>query len=178
VNTLLKDYLALLSKVDAHFAKLAKDHAADISCRRGCAKCCVAGIAVCRVELDHIADFMKERGIAKPANRKDGHCLFLGAGETCIIYEARPVVCRLWGAPLLYGKGISDEFPQAAAKRSAAEDEMMLACCSLNFKGRKKLAGDSVMNADVVHAALAAINKVYCSKVDKDSTDRVPMDDL
>ena len=95
-----------------------------LKCRRGCAHCCHTGIAATQLEWDGILNNVMENGIdlnqvIKRAERtinrvhevirsKKNHeqidwhrlvinqpCPFLGDEQTCLVYEDRPLDCRL-----------------------------------------------------------------------------------
>jgi hypothetical protein len=91
--------------VDTLAATLFDVHRARMSCRRGCASCCIDDITVWEVEADRIREECGDvlRGTPGPA----GGCAMLDGDGGCRIYAARPYVCRTQGLPLrwLDGRG-------------------------------------------------------------------------
>ncbi len=95
------------AKVDAFFARVEARHGTDMQCATGCSDCCHARLTVTSTEAraierelatwtpDRRAALAAHAGAA-PADR----CAALDAGGRCLIYAARPVVCRSHGAPI------------------------------------------------------------------------------
>ncbi len=68
--------------------------------------------------------------------------------ERCLLYEARPIICRTHGLPIVYtqeGAQISD-------------------CCPLNLTGTTSLSGSDVVNLDTLNTLLTAINATYLAQ--------------
>ena len=66
-----------------------------MKCQANCARCC--GPLICSdTDSDRIARYVAEHGIEA---RDNGplECPFVGEDRGCLIYPARPVVCRLYG---------------------------------------------------------------------------------
>jgi len=133
---------ALHAEVDARAARLAERHRARLSCRRGCAACCVDDLRVFEIEAERIrrahAELLAD-GDPHPA----GACAFLDAQGACRVYADRPYVCRTQGLPLRWleerGDGVvehRDICPLNAAGEpveALAEDD----CWTLGpFEGR------------------------------------------
>ncbi len=70
-----------------------------LSCRRGCADCCVDGLTVFDVEAERIRRQYPEVLAEEPGPA--GRCAFLSPEDrSCRIYQARPYVCRTQGLGL------------------------------------------------------------------------------
>lgn len=157
----MNNYLNLLDKIDRFAASVRGRHEAEFACRPGCSECCVSGITVWRVEFDRVESYIKERlpSAAAPlteGREPPGPCPLLDKACRCTIYEARPVVCRLWGLPQL----------SAGA----------LTCCDKNFRNDTRaedLSAADVVDMDTVLKTLAAINHVYCKERGLDPTERL-----
>lgn len=100
-------YPELAAKVDAFFARVEARHGADMKCGSGCHHCCHVRLSITRVEADAIRaevaswDAARKRALtanaaASPPNR----CAALGPDGRCLVYAARPIVCRSHGAPI------------------------------------------------------------------------------
>lgn len=95
-----------------HLQRMQPAQAAQVPCRRGCAACCHQHVTITKPEallLLHYAqaeqvplDWQLVQRQAENASlarwhkqpREDWRCAFLGADDTCMAYEYRPMVCR------------------------------------------------------------------------------------
>jgi Fe-S-cluster containining protein len=100
-------YPELAAKVDAFFARVMARHGQDMACNSGCSHCCHARLSITGVEADAIVELVEamspdERAAlaanvaAAPADR----CAALSPAGRCLVYAARPIVCRSHGAPV------------------------------------------------------------------------------
>src|SRR5262245_33851552 len=99
-------YPELAAKVDGFFVRVQARHGDDMRCGSGCHHCCHVRLSVTTGERDasraEIASWPAERKQALTANIETvpaEHCAALAAGR-CMIYAARPIVCRSHGAPI------------------------------------------------------------------------------
>ena len=99
-------YPDLAAKVDAFFARVQARHGSDMKCNSGCHHCCYVRLSITRVEADairaEVAGWTADRKQALTANivtAPADHCAALANGR-CLIYAARPIVCRSHGAPI------------------------------------------------------------------------------
>ncbi len=146
----LGEYDALVAKVDAFARSVFERRPEDLSCRPGCTACCEVRLTVSPVEAAAIAAHLRtlapeaRRALAQRGNRSadEGACAMLDGRGRCAIYEARPLVCRTQGLPLLYALNRED--------REAT-------CCSLNFTEQTP-APEDVLDADRVNQLLAVVN--------------------
>jgi Fe-S-cluster containining protein len=118
-DSIAANLLAVFARLDAESAKLART-----PCHAGCNDCCYDYFNISIVEFFAIADFLNVksqagiplkycnaaraaiRDVVFPADGDDTHnlpkyprCIFVNdvSGE-CDVYEARPAICRLYGA--------------------------------------------------------------------------------
>jgi Fe-S-cluster containining protein len=77
-----------------------------------------------------------------------GKCPLLDNGR-CLLYEARPIICRTHGFPLLTTLG----------------GEKILDFCPRNFKGVSTFPSNAILDLDLLNATLAAINAVFTVSV-------------
>ena len=100
------------AKVDAFFARVEARHGDDMQCHTGCSDCCHARLTVTGVEARAIGHelatwdpprraALAAHAAAAPTDR----CAALDPGGRCLIYAARPVVCRSHGAPIRLRQG-------------------------------------------------------------------------
>jgi Fe-S-cluster containining protein len=150
----LKNYRTLVERIDALSRRIETDFCAQIACRRGCDACCrhlslfwVEGVALAQA-LDALPEPVAER-IRERARQAtaDGPCPLLEAGA-CLLYAARPIICRTHGLPLLTGEG--------EARR--------IDFCPENFRGIDTLPAGAVIDLDRLNTTLAAINALFVSE--------------
>jgi hypothetical protein len=173
----MTNYKNLLAKIDALVAKIRSRHPASFECRKGCAECCIAGLTVCRVEFDNI----QAQKVSRPASRvpRPGRCPFLSPKNLCTIYKSRPVVCRLWGSPMLFR---TEDAARGFLERLKIEmsEGGFLTCCNKNFcKGTKleDLPETDMIDVEKVLTTLSAINHVYCKERGLDPEERLNLAD-
>jgi uncharacterized protein len=151
-SNILANYLTLRSKVDAQ-CRLAAAHLGDsMVCRKGCDSCC-RHISVFPVEalainsaLRSASPAVSEQISRLAANATENRCPLLEEGN-CLLYEARPIICRTHGYPLL----------------ATLNGENSLDFCPLNFTGVTNFPSDTILNMDLLNTTLAAINSVFCA---------------
>lgn len=176
----LAEYLALRAKVDAFADGVQQRRAADMMCRRGCASCCHAELSVCaveaaaiRAELDALdtpvrAALHARAGAPSAAPR----CVMLDEDDACVIYAARPLVCRSQGLPLRYpAELIPEESVRARAGAGA------VTWCPLNFTdaGQRPPAAADVLDAERVDQALALINRRHAERTGAEPLSRTSL---
>lgn len=102
-----KPIVTLQENASAFFDKIAGKHSQQMTCQKGCSKCCYTDISVFKVESERISEWynslesekQKELQTLWASKNEPGACSFL-YNDQCTIYEARPVICRTQGAPL------------------------------------------------------------------------------
>jgi hypothetical protein len=134
---ILTKYRKLLSAIDRLCAKITKNSDGGITCYMGCSSCCEAGISLCPLEAFNI----KESGAVQTSSDENGHCIFL-KNDLCSIYDARPIICRTHGYPLLYD-GI---------------DGLELSLCDKNFTSAGSIDSSLFIDMEETNALLAALN--------------------
>lgn len=94
--------------VDEVAAPVERANAARLTCRAGCAECCVDGLTVFAIEAEEIA--RHHAVVLEEEPHPPGACAFLDASSNrCRIYEHRPYVCRTQGLPLRWLEEEGDE---------------------------------------------------------------------
>jgi Fe-S-cluster containining protein len=150
----LANYRTLVERVDALGQRIETEFRAQIACRRGCDACCrhlslfwVEGVALA-LALDELSEPVAAE-IRERARRAaaDGPCPLLDAGA-CLLYAARPIICRTHGLPLLAGGG--------EARR--------IDYCPENFRDIDTLPAGAVIDLDRLNTTLAAINALFVSE--------------
>lgn len=147
----LENYLALVERVDALCARTVDQFAPHILCRKGCDACC-RHLSVFAVEAAALKEALEKlppheyallRAAAVDAS-PDSPCPLLHDG-LCLLYQARPIICRTHGLPLLLQR----------------DGESCVDFCPENFRGVENIPGSAVIDLERLNALLATINTLY-----------------
>lgn len=147
----LENYRALILRVDELCGQTAARFDSEISCRPGCDACC-RHLSIFAVEAAALhralgrlpgpqAGFIRQ---AASVSTPDAPCPLLHAG-LCLLYLARPIICRTHGLPLL-------------VNRDGASG---IDFCPENFRGLSSIPGSAVLDLDRLNATLATINTLF-----------------
>jgi hypothetical protein len=96
----------LTSKIDGFFARVEDRHGEDMQCATGCSDCCHVRLTITEVEAaalrTEVASWPAARRAALVANARAStdRCAALDPAGRCLVYAARPVVCRSHGVPI------------------------------------------------------------------------------
>jgi len=72
----------------------------------------------------------------------------------CLLYDARPIICRTHGLPIVYD----------------ADGERKSDCCPLNLTDNAPLSGTNVVDLDKLNTLLVAVNSIYLAQADSTNT--------
>lgn len=146
----LDNYRALLERIDDLCARTVQQFSGDISCHAGCDACC-RHLSVFAVEAAALRAALRNRPSEEAdlirrlaATAPSGRCPLLHDG-LCLLYEARPVICRTHGLPLMLG----------------SEGEKRIDFCPENFKGVSSIPGSAIIDLERLNTMLAAVNALY-----------------
>ena len=135
--------------MDEHIQRLARVHKDRLACKKGCDACCrhlslfpVEAFALSRA-FSHLEAPCREK-ILEQAQQTDLQCPLL-VDHVCMVYEARPIICRTHGYPLYMEK----------------EGRPMVDFCPKNFKGVKKLDRADMLDLDRMNTLLTAVNNHF-----------------
>lgn len=145
--------------MDEKFEELRARAPARFQCGLGCHACCKPGLTVSAVERARLAAYLRAHPTvaeqARALEQENPHggerCRFLARDGACLVYEARPLVCRSHGAPL-----------QVTPLGHTEENVRVRDVCPLNFRG-VSLAGlpaSEVLNVDTLNTLLALLNRL------------------
>ncbi|KAF0218836.1 MAG: hypothetical protein FD174_2619 [Geobacteraceae bacterium] len=148
---MLRNYRNLVAKVDELCRRIAGEFGEHLACRAGCDGCCrhislfrVEGIALAAAvnELPgEKAGLIRERARAASS---EGPCPLLEDG-LCILYAARPIICRTHGFPILTTQG----------------NEQLVDFCPMNFRNMSSLPGNAVIDLDRLNTALISVDALF-----------------
>jgi Fe-S-cluster containining protein len=151
------EYHQIVAKVDLKFNEIQALYPTQIQCGVGCSGCCSGGLTVSKVEQERIRHFLSERpdidalvqGCQRQSQQNEAeHCQFLDTEQKCLIYEARPIICRSHGVPVFIRQG---------------ENPPEKRVCQLNFKelSLDNISNSAFINLEILNTILAAINEKY-----------------
>lgn len=167
------NYREFQRKVTDAFRRIESRHEKEFRCRPGCHECCKPGLTVNALEKAALKEFLKTHPEALDQARrnagtnpwKGARCEFLDDKGSCLVYEARPIVCRSHGAPLQFRDPETKKPDEALRFRDV---------CPLNFasKGIDSLPHEDVLNLDTINTLLSLLNRAYCRESGADHDER------
>lgn len=168
-GTPIDHYRDLLKKIDGFCRAVHEALPGAMVCRKGCDACCrhlsvfpVEAVTL-RLALDEAAPDIRDR-IRKKAHDAlddpDGPCPLLD-GSICLLYPARPIICRTHGYPILVDQG-----------RGKILDH-----CPLNFTDGLEIPRKHILDLDTLNLTLAAVNRLFMEEMfdDPDAMARILM---
>ena len=163
INALLKNYAALLARVDAHIKQVETKYSNEIVCKKGCDSCC-RFLNLFPVEAFALAAALDKmntsREVVRAALEKGTKDCPLLIHRQCVLYGARPIICRTHGYPLYFKK----------------KGEALVDFCPKNFKGVTSFPKECLLDLDQLNTLLVAINNQFLESVKPETfTDRIPM---
>jgi hypothetical protein len=164
-SPIVSKYLAIRKEADALCLKIEAVHKAHIKCSPGCYECCM-DFRIFPVEFYSILAEISGKRIEKKNEREKGDCVFL-TGGLCTIYNARPLICRTHGLPLLH----------------MDDDEWQLSYCELNFAGGTvpEFTGTNTFPQDLYNSKLFLINAEFVASLKEkpySEKELIPLRDL
>lgn len=164
MSHLLENYKQLIARIDALCSEIAASLGEQITCSAGCSSCCTAisvfpvEAAAMREALDNLPDFEAAEILRHISTHADDERCPLLFQHHCLLYDARPIICRTHGLPIVYS---SD------GRRSSD-------CCPLNLTEAPSVSGSSVIDIDKLNTLLVAVNSIYLSQADSiESPERI-----
>jgi len=156
------EYALLTAKVDSFAAGVQSRCGSAMSCRTGCAGCCLVELSVSNVEAAAMMDYLRSlhpeeqrrvsMQVLRPRFGTQPRCVLLDDDDACRVYSARPLVCRTQGLPLRYPQ---DLVPAEAVRVRLTNG--VVTVCPLNFTTQTPPATD-VLDAERVDQILAVLN--------------------
>lgn len=148
LSALLDNYRLLLARVDDLCRGIEERFRTVITCTAGCDGCC-RHLSLFPVEAAALAAELADQppAVRRQIRERAGNASAAGPcplleGHRCLLYPARPLICRTHGMPLLLQRG---------GKRQVDY-------CPLNFRGVSSLPGSAVIDLDRLNEALVAVN--------------------
>lgn len=82
--------------------------------------------------------------------------------DRCLLYEARPIICRTHGLPVLATEG----------------DGRRIDVCPLNCRDIKQLPGQAVLNLEQLNTLLVSVNVLYLREFGLKLPERIRLEEL
>lgn len=160
MDDLLHNYRQLIERIDALCRGIKDALGEQITCTEGCSDCCTAinlfpvEAASLAVALEALPEDEAEDIRRYVAEQAQGERCPLLRHHRCLLYAARPVVCRTHGLPIIYGTG----------------HERNIDYCPLNLTEEKTLPGSAIIDLDNLNSLLVAVNALFLSQSDTRNT--------
>lgn len=152
---MLRNYQQLSDRVAELCGQIEERCSEHLACKEGCDSCCrhlslfwVEAVALAW-ELKQVDPVAAEtiRQQARSAT-ETGPCPLLLGGR-CLLYSARPLICRTHGLPLLLER----------------DGERRIDYCPLNFQQATTLPSGALVNLETLNATLAAVNALFVQEL-------------
>lgn len=153
----LDNYYQMVARVDA-LCRGIRDMLSDrITCSAGCSSCCTAitlfpvEAAALNAALEALPEARQAAIRRHVAARAGGERCPLLEDQRCLLYAARPIICRTHGFPIVYTEG----------------SERTVDCCPLNLgEAEQPLSGSAIIDLDRLNTLLVAVNALFLSQAD------------
>jgi Fe-S-cluster containining protein len=157
METLLDNYYQMIVRVDALCRGIQDVLSDKITCCEGCSGCCMS-ISLFPVEAAALSAALEALPDAKQtairqhvAENTGGECCPLLEEHRCLLYAARPIICRTHGLPIIF----SDE------------GERKFDCCPRNLaEAEQPVSGAAIIDLDKLNTLLVAVNALFLSRTD------------
>lgn len=151
----LDNYRNLIARVNELCSSIEQALQGQLTCSEGCSSCCAA-ITIFPVEAAALRHALEELPASEATailrhveERASGECCPLLSDQRCLLYEARPIICRTHGLPILFSE----------------DNRQRLDCCPLNPVSLESLSGPQMINLDRLNLVLVAINALFLKQI-------------
>jgi Fe-S-cluster containining protein len=160
----MRNYRELVRRVDSLCETIGAHLAGHLACRKGCDACCLH-LSLFPVEAEMLTEAIKvlpavqQEKLRERATtaRPDGPCPLL-EDHACLVYQARPMICRTHGLPVL----------------TRMDGEAKVDFCPQNCQELTSLSGDMVIDLERLNSALTAINALFLQETGETAQHRRP----
>lgn len=157
MENLLENYVKMVSRVDDLCRGIHDVLSGQINCSAGCSSCCTAitlfpvEAAALNAALEALPEAQRAAIRRHVAAHAGGERCPLLEDHRCLLYAARPIICRTHGLPIIFTDGT----------------ERKVDCCPLNLsEGDQPLSGSAVIDIDKLNTLLVAVNALFLSHAD------------
>lgn len=157
MGNLLDNYYQMVARVDA-LCRGIQDVLSDrITCSEGCSSCCTAitlfpvEAAALHAAVEALPEARRAAVLSHVSEHAGGERCPLLEHHRCLLYDARPIICRTHGLPIVYTEG----------------NEQKSDCCPLNLSDNDQpVSGSAVIDLDRLNTLLVAVNALFLSYSD------------
>jgi Fe-S-cluster containining protein len=157
MENLLDNYYQMVARVDALCVGIQAALSGQITCSQGCSSCCTAitlfpvEAAALNAALEAFPDARRAAIRQHVSEHAAGERCPLLENHQCLLYAARPIICRTHGLPIIYAEG----------------SQQKVDCCPLNLcEGEQPLSGSAIIDLDRLNTLLVAVNALFLSHAD------------
>jgi len=154
MNNYFNNYDKLVERVDELCIGIERRLSESLECRAGCSSCCIP-ITIFPVEAYalkrsflNLSEYEREIILRQVEGGGALNCPLL-KDERCLMYQARPIICRTHGLPILYRE----------------DGDQKIDCCPKNRFSGVTLTGSDLLDLDRLNSLLVAINSVYRTEI-------------
>jgi Fe-S-cluster containining protein len=129
----------------------------QITCSAGCSSCCTAitlfpvEAAALNAALEALPEAHRTAIRLHVAAQAGGERCPLLEDHRCLLYAARPIICRTHGLPIMYTEG----------------NQRKADCCPLNLNDEAlPVSGSAIIDIDRLNTLLVAVNALFLSHAD------------
>lgn len=165
IRHLLLNYHTLVKKVDHYTTHITRAYSDQIACKKGCGACCRL-LTLFPVEALALSEAFTSlsKGIKTKVTRKiekEKNTCPLLIDRECVLYPARPIICRTHGYPVYIKK----------------EEEHFVDFCPENFKSVTSFPKEMLLDIEQLNIMLSVINQHFIESIETDSPfpDRIPV---
>ncbi|NVN91768.1 MAG: YkgJ family cysteine cluster protein [Desulfuromonadales bacterium] len=151
MEQILDNYRNLIARVNELCTDIEQALQGQITCSEGCSACC-ASITIFPVEAAALREQLTKLPVEEAeairryvAQHATGVCCPLLSNQRCLLYEARPIICRTHGLPILFTE----------------DNQQRLDCCPLNLTSSESLSGSHIVDLDRLNVVLVAVNALF-----------------
>jgi uncharacterized protein len=163
----IQSYLQLIEQLDVEIARLSRLHGSLLNCRPGCSNCCEhfsllpLEAAVIRQTCSELEEAELDY-LHRQAGTNEG-CPFLRL-QHCLVYPARPIICRTQGLPVAY---VDPDL-----------EVVEISACQLNFPTHHEFSSEGLLFLDSYNEQMLLLNQLFISGAPPSPSGRVQMRDL
>lgn len=164
----IQEYFQLLAQLDAEIERLCRGYGRQLKCRETCSSCCTE-LTLLPIEAESVRracsvlPIEHRKVIRRQAGSTGTSCPFLSR-RRCLIYPARPIICRTHGLPVAY----------VDPEREIVE----VSACPLNFPPKHEFDQEGLLFLDPFNDQLMRLNVLLGQDPPPGPTRRILMREL